>query len=80
MLSYRLFVSETTLGSLNLHSRAHNAFGDQADDDGGLFATHAAIALIGAKTKARLHIAEEHRDAPSGNRAAAGRRRARREV
>ncbi|MFD0203336.1 MULTISPECIES: GAF and ANTAR domain-containing protein [Saccharothrix] len=62
MLSYRLFVSDTTLGALNLYSRARDAFGDQADDDGRLFAAHAAIALAGAQTEAQLHLAIESRD------------------
>ncbi|MGW4826018.1 GAF and ANTAR domain-containing protein [Amycolatopsis japonica] len=62
MLAYRLFVSDQTLGSLNLYARARDAFGDQADDDGRLFATHAAIALAGAQTEARLHVAVENRD------------------
>ncbi|GGN29833.1 transcriptional regulator [Lentzea pudingi] len=62
MLSYRLFVTDTTLGSLNLYSRRVNAFSEQTDDDGRLFAAHAAIALVGAQTEASLRIAIEHRD------------------
>lgn len=62
MLSYRLFVTRTTLGSLNLYARARDAFGDLTDDDGRLFATHAAIALTGAQTEAQLHVAIESRD------------------
>ncbi|WP_414941688.1 GAF and ANTAR domain-containing protein [Amycolatopsis sp. cmx-11-51] len=62
MLSFRLFVTDNTLGSLNLYSRARDAFTDQDNDEGGLFATHAAIALIGAQTEARLHVAVENRD------------------
>lgn len=62
ILSYRLFVTDTTLGSLNLYSRARDAFSEQTGDDGRLFAAHAAIALIGAQTEARLHMAMENRD------------------
>jgi transcriptional regulator with GAF, ATPase, and Fis domain len=62
MLSYRLFVTETTLGSLNLYSREIDAFDDRTRDEGSLFATHAAIALAGAQTEAQLHVAVEHRD------------------
>ncbi|WP_410665360.1 GAF and ANTAR domain-containing protein [Amycolatopsis sp. lyj-84] len=62
MLSFRLFVSETTLGSLNLYARARDVFDDQAADDGLMFATHAAIALAGAQTEERLHVALERRD------------------
>ncbi|WP_410665317.1 GAF and ANTAR domain-containing protein [Amycolatopsis sp. lyj-84] len=62
MLAYRLFVSDTTLGSLNLYSRTVHAFSDQTERDGSVFASHAAIALTGAQTEAGLHIALEHRD------------------
>ncbi len=62
MLSYRLFISDSTLGALNLYSRARDAFSDDTLDDGRLFATHAAIALVGAQTEAHLHLAIEHRD------------------
>ncbi len=62
MLAYRLFVSDTTLGSLNLYSRTVDAFSDQTERDGSVFAFHAAIAVLGAQTDAGLHIALEHRD------------------
>ncbi len=62
MLAYRLFVTDTTLGSLNLYSRARDAFSDQVDEGGRLFATHAAIALAGAQTEAQLHAAIGNRD------------------
>ncbi len=62
MLAYRLFVSDTTLGSLNLYARLGDAFSDRTERDGGVFASHAAIALIGAQTEAGLHIALGHRD------------------
>ncbi|MEV4143467.1 GAF domain-containing protein [Amycolatopsis sp. NPDC049691] len=55
MLSYRLFVTGTTLGALNLYSRAHDAFSHQTREDGRLFATHAAIALVGAQTHGQGH-------------------------
>jgi GAF domain-containing protein len=63
MLAYRLFVSDTTLGALNLYSRQPDAFSDQTEQVGQLFATHAAIALVGAQTEAHLSAAIEHRDA-----------------
>ena len=62
MLSFRLFVTETTLGSLNLYSSEKAAFSEQAEVDGRLFASHAAIALVGAQTEAQLHQAIETRD------------------
>lgn len=63
MLSYRLFVTETTLGALNLYSRQPEAFTVRTEQEGRLFATHAAIALAGAQTEARLTSAVESRDA-----------------
>jgi GAF domain-containing protein len=62
MLAYRLFVSDTTLGSLNLYSTQRDAFGAATEKDGSVFAAHAAIALVGAQTEARLHLAIESRD------------------
>jgi GAF domain-containing protein len=62
LLSYRLFVSDTILGVLNLYSRAGNAFSDRTEADGVLFATHAAIALAGAQTEAQLRTAVASRD------------------
>ena len=62
LLSYRLFVTDRTLGALNLYSSRVNAFDQRTEDDGTLFATHAAIALIGAQREAQLGIAIENRD------------------
>ncbi|MBP2326979.1 transcriptional regulator with GAF, ATPase, and Fis domain [Kibdelosporangium banguiense] len=62
MLSYRLFVTDTTLGALNLYATQRNAFSDQTEQDGRMFATHAAIALVGAQKQAHLHAALENRD------------------
>ncbi|MBB4689178.1 GAF and ANTAR domain-containing protein [Amycolatopsis jiangsuensis] len=62
MLSYRLFVSATTLGALNMYSIRPDAFTEETEQNGRMFATHAAIALVGAQTEAQLHAALEHRD------------------
>ncbi|WIX79254.1 GAF and ANTAR domain-containing protein [Amycolatopsis carbonis] len=62
MLSYRLFITHTTLGALNLYSTQVGAFNDQTEQDGQVFAAHAAIALVGAQTEAQLHAAIETRD------------------
>lgn len=62
LLSYRLFVTDRTLGALNLYSSRVDAFDLHTEEDGRLFATHAAIALIGAQREARLAIAVENRD------------------
>ncbi|HEY7593437.1 MAG TPA: ANTAR domain-containing protein [Actinophytocola sp.] len=62
MLSYRLFTSETTMGALNLYSSQADAFSERTEQEGRLFATHAAIALVGAQKEAQLIAAIEHRD------------------
>jgi serine phosphatase RsbU (regulator of sigma subunit) len=49
MLSFRLFVEQDTLGSLNLYSRAPRAFGVDSRATGGVFAAHAAVALAAAQ-------------------------------
>ncbi|MEU0878127.1 GAF and ANTAR domain-containing protein [Lentzea sp. NPDC005914] len=60
--SYRLFVTDRTLGALNLYSSRFNAFDQHTEEDGQLFATHAAIALVGAQREAQLDVAIENRD------------------
>lgn len=62
LLSYRLFVTDRTLGALNLYSSRVDAFDERTAEDGLLFATHAAIALVGAQREAQLGIAIENRD------------------
>ncbi|MET9630930.1 GAF domain-containing protein, partial [Lentzea sp. NPDC006480] len=54
LLSYRLFVTDRTLGALNLYSSRAHAFDEHTEQDGRLFATHAAIALVGAQREAQL--------------------------
>ena len=62
MLCYRLFVSDNTMGALNLYSSRVDAFSERTEQEGQLFATHAAIALVGAQKEASLTAAIEHRD------------------
>jgi len=62
LLSYRLFVTNRTLGALNLYSSHVDAFDERTEQDGQLFATHAAVALIGAQREAQLGTAVERRD------------------
>ncbi|WIX76711.1 GAF and ANTAR domain-containing protein [Amycolatopsis carbonis] len=61
MLAYRLFVTETTLGALYLCSSRVDAFSERTEQDGLVFASHAAIALVGAQTEAQLHVAIDSR-------------------
>jgi transcriptional regulator with GAF, ATPase, and Fis domain len=62
MLSYRLFVTDWTIGALNLYSSRADAFDQRTEEEGQLFATHAAIALMGAQREAQLALAVESRD------------------
>lgn len=62
MLAYRLFVTDTTLGALNLYADRRDAFDASAEDEGLLFASHAAVALVGAQTEQHLRAALGTRD------------------
>lgn len=54
MLSLQLFVDGDDLGALNLFSMDTNAFGDDSEDIGLLFASHAAVAMSAAQQKEQL--------------------------
>jgi GAF domain-containing protein len=50
MLGFRLYLEEDdTIGGLNLYSTQRDAFDSTAELTGGIIATHAAIALTGAR-------------------------------
>ena len=49
MLSFQLYVEGDNLGSLNLYNHAANAFDDESEQIGLLFASHAAVAYADAK-------------------------------
>lgn len=54
MLSFQLYVEGDNLGALNLYSRRANAIDDESEHVGLLFASHAAIAYAGARTRTEL--------------------------
>jgi transcriptional regulator with GAF, ATPase, and Fis domain len=62
MLGYRLFVKGRTLGTLDLYSTKADAFDDDAERIGELFAAHAAIAMIGSTERAEFKTALSSRD------------------
>lgn len=62
MMSFRLFVEGDTLGALNLYSKTADAFDDQAQAVGLVFAAHAAIALSTALHDAQMAEALRSRD------------------
>ena len=62
MLSFRLFAEGDTLGALNLYSKHHGAFDDEAVAVGSVFATHAAVALAGAQHDEQMQKAPQTRD------------------
>lgn len=62
MLSFRLFVAADTLGALNLYSKRHDAFDDEARAVGSVFAAHAALALSNAIHDEQLEEALRSRD------------------
>lgn len=62
MLAFQLYVRERDLGALNLYSNSADMFTDADEDTGLLFATHAAIALVGAQHEHHLRGAQANAD------------------
>ena len=62
MLAFQLFVEGDNLGALNLYSYRPNAFDDESEHVGLLFASHAAVAFAGAQKMDQLKAAIDHRD------------------
>jgi GAF domain-containing protein len=62
MLSFRLFTGEGTLGALNLYATERDAFDQNSQQIGELFAVHAAIALAGSRQESHLLAALDSRD------------------
>lgn len=62
MLCFRLFIEGDTLGALNLHSKAADAFGEESRTVGLVFAAHAAVALSTAVHDEQMEEALQSRD------------------
>lgn len=62
MLSFQLFVHTDSLGALNLYAERPDAFTDESEHVGLLFAAHAAVAMSGAQQQAHLTAALNARD------------------
>ncbi len=62
LISFQLYMQEDTLGALNLYGGPGARFGDEAQLVGELFATHAAIALSGARHSRQMNEALASRD------------------
>ena len=62
MLCFRLFVAGDTLGALNLHSKAPDAFDERSRTAGVVFAAHAAMAMSTAVHEAQMEEALQSRD------------------
>jgi len=60
--SFRLFVGPRTLGILSLFSREAYAFSSETEIYGGLFATHASVALAGTRREREFTKAVRNRD------------------
>ncbi|UOY03164.1 GAF and ANTAR domain-containing protein [Blastococcus sp. PRF04-17] len=61
-LSFQLFVTGDNLGALNLYAERPHAFHEGSEDVGLVFASHAAVALAGARHEANLQRAVSSRD------------------
>jgi transcriptional regulator with GAF, ATPase, and Fis domain len=62
MLSFQLYVVGDNLGALNLYNREPDAFDDESEHVGLLFASHAAVAMAGAQRNEQLNRAVGTRD------------------
>ena len=62
MLAFQLYVQREDMGALNLYSRHSNSFNATDENIGLLFASHAAIALVGAQHEHTLNAALVSRD------------------
>ena len=62
LLSFQLFVSDDNLGALNLYAGEPHAFDEESEAVGLVFASHAAVALAGARQEERLRTAMVSRD------------------
>lgn len=62
MLCLRLYVEDDDLGALNLYSRTPDAFDEESEQVGLVFASHAAVAFAGRRTQDELERAVDTRD------------------
>ena len=62
ILSFQLFVRSQNLGALNLYGDAPGVFTDESMFVGGVFAQHAAVAMVGSTAVSQLHAALVSRD------------------
>jgi GAF domain-containing protein len=62
MLSLQLYIQGDNLGALNMYARRANAFDDESEQVGLVFATHAAIALSAAQHEEQFELAISSRD------------------
>ncbi len=57
LLGFQLFNHDHTFGALNLYSDQRNAFDDDSENRGWVFASHAAVALTSARTSQQMSAA-----------------------
>jgi transcriptional regulator with GAF, ATPase, and Fis domain len=62
LLSFRLFVTEQSMGALNLYAERPNAFDDESEEIGYVLATHTALALDSARQARNFRSALASRD------------------
>ncbi len=62
MLSFQLYVEAENLGALNLYARRPDAFDDESEHVGLLFASHAAVAFAAAQKQQNFGQAVATRD------------------
>lgn len=62
-MAFQLFIADRTMGALNVYAEEPNAFDDESEEVGLIFATHSAVAWNSARRDEQFRRALESRDA-----------------
>jgi GAF domain-containing protein len=63
VMAFQLFIADQTMGALNVYAEEPNAFDDESEEVGLIFATHSAVAWNSARRDEQLRQALLSRDA-----------------
>ena len=63
VMAFQLFIADRTMGALNVYAEEPNAFDDESEEVGLIFATHSAVAWNSARRDEQLRQALQSRDA-----------------
>jgi GAF domain-containing protein len=63
IMAFQLFIADQTMGALNVYAEQPNAFDEESEEVGLIFATHSAVAWNSARRDEQLQKALASRDA-----------------